>query len=94
MVYIREPMVKIKNNIENSIEDKVAFILSNISEDDKAEILYELIRLALMGKKGEMLEYINGWEATAEINSMPEIKQKILSRSESLRKRLSEKHNA
>ncbi|MBN1572849.1 MAG: hypothetical protein JW984_06585 [Deltaproteobacteria bacterium] len=86
-------MAKMKNNIENSIEDRISFLLDNISEDDKADLLCGLLKLSFSGDKEEIQNYIWGWEEAAEINSIPELRQEVLSRYESLKKKLSEKSN-
>jgi hypothetical protein len=54
------------------IHKMVDFILQNLSKSERNEFMMEML----------------SWEATAEINSLPDIKQKILDRSKKLNKKL------
>ena len=62
---------------------KVEFILENLSEKERDEFLEEILEKHLSGKN--ITETIISWEATAEINSLPHIKIKILDRSKKLK---------
>ena len=86
-------MVKTKNSNDNLVEDRIVFILKNLSESDKVQFLSELIRLSLSGNSQEILDCILDWEETAEINSIPEKREKILTRYKSLNRKLSKKCN-
>lgn len=82
-----------KKNNENQIEDRIYFILENLSEHERIEFLSELMRLSLSGNSQETFDCILDWEETAEINSIPEKREKIISRYISLKKQLLKKCN-
>lgn len=62
---------------------KVEFILKNLSEKERYEFIEEILENHLSGK--DITETIISWEATAEINSLPHVKDKILDRSKKLK---------
>lgn len=61
----------------------INFILDNLSQKERSEFLKELLEDSSALKDAE--EIISSWECTAEINSNPIIKNKILSRSKKLK---------
>lgn len=65
---------------------KVKSILKNLSEKERDEFLEEILENHLSGK--DITETIISWEATAEINSLPHVKDKILDRSKKLKQYL------
>ena len=68
------------------------FILKNLSSNERKEFLKEILQHELSGKP--IKEVILSWEATAEINSCPISKVKIISRSRKLRQFLLQSKHA
>jgi DNA-binding protein Fis len=86
-------MAKARNSC-TPIEGRVRFILKNLSQDDRNQLLSELIELSLSANEKELLQCVLDWEETAEINSAPTKKKKLLSRYAVLTGLLSNKCNA
>ena len=61
---------------------RINFILKNLSSNERDEFLKEMLQHELSGKP--IKKVILSWEATAEINSCPRSKVKIISRSRKL----------
>jgi len=74
------------------MKSKVDFILKNLSSKERDEFLREILEYELSGMNAK--EVIISWEATAEINSSPSSKRKIMSRSKKLREFLLQSKHA
>ena len=71
---------------------RVNFILKNLSSKERDEFLKELLQRELSGKPTR--DIILSWEATAEINSRPSSRTKIIARSKKLRQFLLQSKHA
>jgi len=67
---------------------QVDFILKHLTISERDEFLREILETRLAGK--DITEIILSWEATAEINSSPRSKQKIVNRCNKLKEFLSQ----
>jgi len=71
---------------------KVDFILQNLSKAERDDFLREILESQLSGE--DINDIILDWEATAEINSLPQVKKKIIERSKKLEVFLLQSKNA
>ncbi len=62
--------------------ERIDFILGNLSRSERDALLREILSLKDPGESVD--DIIASWEAAAEINSEPRVKNKILRRSRAL----------
>jgi len=70
---------------------KADFILKNLSNKEREDFLKEILEAELAGE--DITSIIISWEATAEINSSPHSRSKIISRSKKLKQLILQSKN-
>jgi tmRNA-binding protein len=76
-------MLKTKpNHPDQTIDRQVDFIINNLSKEDKDVFLNQILTAVLSGVK--CIDIVSSWHETAEINSDPARKRKLLLRKNKL----------